>query len=269
MSSTNQKGQTLIIMFFIMVIALSIGISISNRFVKQTRSTTESVQSERAKSVAESLIESLLVLDVNDLEQYIISGDCEGNCYLELTNVDGTTDFANATLTYAGDSVEPYLFKMDDSRVFQLYLKDYPADDDIYVCWNNPPSGLQPAIYSSLIYGTEGTYDINVAAYNSSGSTVNNGLANASGANGYDSCFTIVVPANAELLRLMNFYREAKVYVIPQAGNIIPPQGILMTSVGNSGGVTREITVAKTTNVLPAMFDYVIYNKSQNNAFSN
>jgi type II secretory pathway component PulK len=72
--NSKQKGQTLVIVLFIMVVALTIGVIISNRFIKTLRDISQSDSSSRALAVAEAAIENILLVPQETLEDYVNYG---------------------------------------------------------------------------------------------------------------------------------------------------------------------------------------------------
>jgi len=76
----NEKGQTLVIVFMMMIIALSIGLSVSSRYIKSLGILSRADNSARAHAVAEAAIEHLLLLPIATLESYAQNGTCGADC---------------------------------------------------------------------------------------------------------------------------------------------------------------------------------------------
>ena len=132
----EEKGQTLIIMFVLMVLSLSVGIAISTKYIKGLRNITQSDQSSRALAVAEAAIEHLLILPTTTLEDYALNGTCTTDCHLEIDGDDGQTLIADATLTKLGNSSDPFLVNLKEDETTQISLSGYSDGVDVYICWN-------------------------------------------------------------------------------------------------------------------------------------
>ena len=81
----------------------------------------------------------------------------------------------------------------------------------------------------------------------------------------------MVVPTTDDsvMLRFKAVYEENIAVVIPEVGEVLPTQGILIESVGAAGDVTKTVTVIITDPVLSSQFDYVLYQKSTTEPLSN
>lgn len=262
----NEKGQTLVIMFVIMVIALSIGIAVSSRFVGGLSLITQSDQSSRAIAVAEAAIEHLLLLPIATLEDYALNGTCGSDCTLSITSGEGQVMTANATLSKLGGSEDPYLIDLTVDETSQVNLVGYPTNTDFFVCWNEPDMSVT-GIY---IHGTVGSYEADAFSYNPPTTThAENNFSTTTALSGYSNCITIASVDDSALLRLKAVYNEGFVVIIPASGEILPTQGILIESVGTAGNSTKTVSVIITDPILPAQFDYTIFQKSPSSALSN
>ena len=262
----SEKGQTLIIIFLVMILALSIGVSVSSRFIKTVSTITQTDQATRALAVAESAVEHILMLPVSTLEDFVNNGNCGSECYLEITDAEGQAIYANIELTKLGDSSEPYVvdLKLDEST--QISLSGYPNNVPVYVCWNK--DGM--SVSGLYIKGTVGNYEADAFSYNSSNSFHgDNNFDTASPLLGYNSCFSVNSEPDSVFLRLKAYYEEGLAIIMPATGFTLPSQGILIKSTGVAGNTTRVVTVIITDPVLPGQFDYVLYQKSQTEPLSN
>ncbi len=262
----NEKGQTLLIMFVMMVIALSIGIAISTRYIGGLRNITQSDLSTRAIAVAEAAVEHILLLPIETIEDYATNGTCGANCTLSITGDDGQVLTANVTLTILGSSSEPYLLQLKTDETSQVNLQGYPQNQNVYICWDEPDM----SITGLYLNGAVGSYQADAFSYNPpTTSHADNNFSNAAAQQGYSSCITIASIANSNMLRLKALYNEGYVVVIPASGQVLPNQGILIESVGNAGDVTKTVTVLITDPIMPAQFDYALFQKSNTQPLSN
>lgn len=262
----NEKGQTLVIIFVLMVISLSIGIASSARFISTLSGITQSDQGSRALGVAEAAIERILQLPVSTLDDYIVNDNCTSDCYLEITAADGSSLVANVALSRLGESSEPFVLELNQTATTQVNLVGYPQGQDITICWD---SSLM-SVSGLYIYGTQGSYQADSFAYNPGGSpNSENGFDIATASGGYNNCFTIVAQADSNMLRLKSLYDDNLAVVIPASGQTIPQQGILIESTGTAGRAVKKVSVIISDPYLPILFDYALYQKSASVPLSN
>lgn len=267
--SGTQKGQTLIVMVFIMAIALAIGISVSNRFVATLRSSTRTYTGYRSQAVAEAALERILIRTQEELTDYINFGTCGSDCTLSIVNDDGITETATITLSFLGNSSDPYLLTLQTDQIAEVLLGGYSDSTDLTICWDGASLSPEPSVYGSLVYGQVGSYAVTNYAYNSATSSQTNGFDTASGGSGYDSCFTATSETDPQIFRLKSFYNNVKVAVIPDSSTIIPSQGILIESVGVVLDTTKKISVIRGNNIVPLTFDYAVFSTSETDPLSN
>jgi hypothetical protein len=70
-------------------------------------------------------------------------------------------------------------------------------------------------------------------------------------------------------VRVRALYADLSLYVIPKSGGTLPVQGYLMTSVGRFGGVTKTVQALKSRSFVPASFDFVLFNTSEDTVLTN
>ena len=267
----KQKGQTLIIIVLTMMMALAVGISASSRFIKSVNVTTKSDSSNRALAISEALTERLLAKTYTTLKEYIDYGNCGTECALTISGGDGVLATASAVLSYVGNSTSPLAVSLKRDKVVEVDLTGYTANKILSVCWNNPQSGGEASVVGFLVYDTgSNTYVLSNFAYNSLSSVYSSNCFSQADANyGYTNCFNIAGQTTPKLLRLRSVYNDVDAFVIPATGVSIPTQGILIKTTGSVQGLTRVISVVKSTSSLPTSFDYAIQMKSSTETFSN
>lgn len=260
-----EKGQTLVAIVILMVLALTVGVSISNRFIKSLRDMSQSDNSSKALAVAEAAVERMLLLPNEILEGYINFGNCGTDCVLEITGAFGQKVRADVALSFIGSSNEPFQIKGKEGAVSQVALDGYTSESIITVCWDDSSS-----IYASYIYDQSGVIKSNIYAYNAVGYTgFDNGFTEAASSQGHQSCFNVTASYTPKLLRIKPFSSDPFIYVIPSGGQNLPSQGVLITSTGRAGNAIRVVKVLKATSSAPEYFDFVIYQKSETDPLSN
>ena len=262
---TQEKAQTLVIMIILSVLALSVGVVVSNRFMRTLKDISESDNASRARATAEALVERLLLVPNNTLGDYINFGNCGAVCALEIGGFLGQPVTANATLSFAGASADPYEMNGINGEVSQLSLGGYTTNSSVDVCWTGTAS-----MYASYIYDQSGVIGSSIYAYNPVSYSGNlNGFSNATALHGYPNCFTVSTVNTPKVLRIKPINADATVVVVPAAGRTLPSQGILITSTGKAGNAVRVVKVLKSSASAPEYMDFVIYQKSGSDPLSN
>ena len=261
----NEKGQTFVVVMMLMILALTIGITISSRFIKSIRTIVASDNSSRALSVAEAAVERVLLIPSETLETYIDGNSCGSDCFLEILDITGQKLTANVTLSYVGNSNQSYAVTLIEDEISQVTIAGYQSDRSVNVCWNGEASVVGYYLYSQagVIKATPLAYNAVLTLHN------DNGFSSSAASLGYANCFSIVASQTPLALRLRSMYARADAQVIPEAGYTIPVQGIKIVSVGKAGDAVRKVTVIKSTAFAPSFFDYAVYQKSWTDSLSN
>jgi hypothetical protein len=263
--NNKEQGQTLVAVIVLMVLALTVGVVISNRFIRTLRDISQSDNSSKALAVAEAGIERMLLLPNETLEGYINFNNCGTACILEITGALGIKVRADITLSFIGASNDPFELKGKEGEVSQVYLSGYNSGGTLNVCWDDNSS-----IYASYIYEQSSVVKSNIYAYNPVGYVgFDNGFTNSASAYGHQSCFTVTAVNTPRLLRLKSFSSDPIIYIIPSEGQNLPSQGVLITSTGRAGNAIRVVKVLKATASAPEYFDFVLYQKSTTDPLSN
>ena len=263
--STNQKGQTFIIVLMIMILALSIGVTVSSRFIKNLRNVVGSDNSSKATGVAEAEIERILLIDTATLTDYINNNTCGSDCVLQITDSTGQKLDATVSLSFVGSSSNNYPISAGEDDAVAVNLIGYQQDRNVYVCWNGSNS-----ITGYYIYTQSGVYKATPLAYNAVlANNAANGFSLSSANFGYSNCFSVTASQTPIALRLHSVYGRTDINVLPEAGFSIPIQGIRIVATGTAGSAVKTITVIKSTSFTPAYFDYSAYSKSDTDALSN
>jgi len=260
----NQKGQMFIVMAFLMLLALTIGITISSRFIKSLRQFTGRDNASKALSIAEAAVENILLKSNDTLEDYINYGSCGSDCVASVTDVTGQEIRAEVSLTFAGNSEEIFELEGNRGETLQINLSGYSSDSVVTVCWNTNSS-----VYASYIYKDGEETKSEIYAYNAVGTSYDNYFEEASPDYGYSSCFDVSTVNTPELLRLRMFNSNSVIYIVPAPGENIPRQGILIKSRGYAGDAIKTVTVLRTEPITPGVLDYILYQKSLNEPLSN
>jgi hypothetical protein len=261
----TSRGQIIVAMVALMLLSLALGISVAGGFIKNIRTQTETDDLSKAKAASESVLEKLLLSTNETLSGYIDNNSCGSACSWSVTDVTGKAITAQATLSYAGNSTATFTTNLETVKTFQLNLKSYPTGKIIDICWDTPAS-----IYASYIKESGSVVSSDAYAYNAANtSNHDNSFSQAAAKHGHLSCFTVTASDTPAMIRLRAYYLNTAVYIVPEAGQVIPKQGILITAIGKSGDATKTTSVLKTSATLPSVFDYAVYQKSADAPLSN
>lgn len=265
----NESGQTLVLIVFVMIMALTLGISTSSRFITNLRSTTDTQIAYRSTAVAEAAMDRILLKTYQELLDHVNNGDCGADCVLSITNDDGVVETANVTLTQLGGSSDPYLMSLKQSTPREINVTGYPNSTDVSICWDDPSVGDPPSIVGFLVSGSVGSYSAEAFAYNSASSVESNGFDVAVASGGFSNCFNVDSSTSPQLIRVRALYNDVDIVIAPTGGNNLPSQGILIESTGTSLDSTNVVTAIKGVNTVPAPFDFALYSQSEVSPLSN
>ena len=263
----QKRGQTVIILLLIMVVALTIGLTLASRAILEKKTSTSVEQSERAYAAAEAGVEEALSRDLPSL----LGGGSTGQF--------GTGGEYSYTVTGADSPVYEPNKRVAQDDVIQLDLASYTGDG-ITICWvsNDAADQADPAsLEITIIYGNAPGYGIEKWAYNATART--NGFTDASLSacslsgvltpqeHTFSHGITInpssspAFPASPKLVRIKPLYNGTYIVVASQPGGpALPAQVFTIRSEGTAGDVTRTVEVERSFATLPAIFDHVLFN---------
>ena len=268
----SELGQTLVIVVVLMILALTIGVTVSNRFIANLRTQVKVDSSYRAQAVAEALIDQLLILPDSTLEDFVTYGNCGSTCTLTITGGDNVVSTAQATLSTLGNSATPIEVPLSTTDSVEFNLSGYGNNQQLWVCWQSL-SGVsateQPSVVLLHLYGSVGSYSAQSYTANTIGSTNSNNFSTAVAAQGYQNCVVVAGVSNPKALRLRALYNNVDVFVVPASGQSLPSQGIQIASTGTVLDAKKKVTVVKSRPYLPVDFDFTLYSKSLDSALTN
>jgi len=255
----SQKGQALVSVVFLMLIALSAGIIISSRFFKSLHVFTKSDNSAKASYVSEALAERLLYKSEDTLTDYVNNNSCLQECYVQFE--DGSEAYAEVKIL--GNSSDEYSFKVAKDTSTEINLEGYPTDSYMDICWNDRAS-----VAGMYINKSSGEYQVDTYAYNAVSSEYDSDFEVASPAYEYANCFRLNTHDTPILMRLKAFYEDTYLNIIPNPSSVLPKQGFLIKSNGRFLDTYKSISVTKKHSISPDIFDYVLYQTSSETSLS-
>lgn len=298
----NQRGQALLFVVITMTIALALGIGLSLETISSVSNVSDTDTSQRALAAAEGAAERALSLSDSTLQSLVTGGinqsECRdelngdynsstGECFISFeSGADGVrsrskiiVDTYETVDTTPSDEHTPIVISQD--KPHEVFLETYSvADGEIDVCWNG-----DVAVYYRLYKDTgESLNEIvcpavgsicsswNLGASGSGGSGVNQSLAvtgSSIGHNDYDSC--VVVNANPGgsydpkglRIRALGATGDVEGAIYPDIP--LPTQGFKIDTEGqllDSSDIVRRVTVYKSFEYVPVVFDFSLYSES-------
>jgi uncharacterized protein (UPF0333 family) len=274
----NQKGQALLIVVLVMVVALTVGLAVVSRSVTNLRNSQQEVDSQKALSAAEA-----------GIEQAIKSGVVASN-----RTVSTTTTYDTAINTVSGTA--EFLLngnnKVSQDDAMYIWLTPYSADStklfrdqdrwggslDIY--WGNSPIACNnAALEIAVVSGNRAvpvvkryTYDpcspggLDRASKNNFPQPTSiPGGHSISGITLYNK---ITIPGgitNGFLVRVVPLYTDSHIGVLGTpsvvGGPSLPSQGTIITSIGTTDkNVKRKLAVFQGYPELPAeLFPFSLF----------
>ena len=272
---SEQRGQALLIVVLVMVIALTVGLSLASRSITNLRNSTDEANSQAAFTAAEAGVEQAVKLgDVNGAS--ILSGvslNDKNNSKIsnvDISLIDGSKFLMNnGNPIFQDDGTDIWLSPHSDDPT-QLFTQAW--NGLLTINWGtNTDSCSEPAIEILIVSGTRVSPTITKYAYDScaarratnsfkqppqSGAFTVNG-ANGSATFNYRTSITVT---NGLLARVTPLYAAGVVGVI---GNGLPVQGKIITSTGTAGvsslQTVRKISFFQGYDSLPSEFFYSFF----------
>nr|MBI5456076.1 hypothetical protein [Candidatus Levybacteria bacterium] len=277
----NQKGQTLLVIVLIMVVALTVGLSLASRTITNIRNTREQVSSQKALSAAEA-----------GIERAIKKASCTGLCAEGVFS--GNTNYSTTVTQVLGDlsfllnggkivSKNDATYVWVTSPLDQNNLWQNPWSGNLTIYWGNPgedcnnasnrPAALEVAVISGTVgapvmtrraldpcptrVATSNNFNVDSSLISANSTKISNvtPLYKAVFCIGTAGC---PIAGKGLLVRINPIYADS---VIGAAGAGLPSQGVTITSTGTSDdNIKRTVTVFQGYPEVPAeFFPYILF----------
>lgn len=254
----NEKGQALLIVVLVMVVALTVGLSVASRSITNLRTSTEEANSQKALAAAEAGVEQAIKSNA-----ILTQGNFGDTTYTtNIKEVNGTN-----ILLYGGNPV------LQDNGI-DVWLSKYsstPANlftTDLWsgtltIKWGvSSDSCNNAAIEFVLIYNTRSDPKIKRFAFDpcqirKSSNNFTAATLAQSNTSGKDFFYEAQVPVSLGLIgRIVPLYTNTPVALV--GSSALPSQGSTVTSTGTSGGTQRKVNVFQGYPEIPS--EYFLYN---------
>lgn len=275
----SARGQALVVLLLILVVTMTIGLSVVTRTLINVKEASTTERSTRAFSAAEAGVETALRQDIPSLLQ----GGVQATTLPQVSLGNGSAR-SDITISKSGGTTDGYqpIKPVLRDDVIQLNVDGTGlanATQEIKIFWSlkntqeNPTCSSSPVISPAALEvtfvswpgGASTSYPVTRDAYNSytcpitgSGFTGSQSSSNTA----FVSMAQVLLPANSRVLRLRPLYSDATIRVEPVDGRVLPVQSYTVRSEGVAGDTKRVVQVERSIGGLPAIFDYVVYNGS-------
>lgn len=267
MGKQLQRGQALLIVVLVMVVALTVGLSVASRSITNLKITSDDENSQRAFFAAEAGVERL------------IKSNCVAECVLDQTNLANNASFTGRATAIKGLNFlvkGGVLIKQNEGS--DVWLSDYSTDPTklyaspwsgtLHVYWGdvgNPCANA--AIQIMVLHGSSTTpiltqyvYDPCVARRAANHFSVPDSIAPIS----FDSKtfantanITIGDASKGLLMRIIPLYTNTTVGI--NGSTALPIQGQQIEVTGNANGTVRKVSFVQNYASIPSeFFQYVL-----------
>ena len=261
----NQKGQALLIIVLVMVVALTVGLSVASRTIINLRNTQEQASSQKALSAAEAGVEQAI----------------KTQAHISVKTFDSGRVSYSTTKTDLGNTSLPFLIagknQVSKNDAVYVWLSPYTSNfntvwptsgtANLTIYWGENSDGCSnAALEIAVITGPKS--DPKVTRY------ANEPCGTRQGTNNFNSVSSSVISpidgvklyykvdipiSNGLLVRVVPLYTNSYIGV---SGNNLPQQGTIYTSTGiaSDNNITRKITVFQGYPEVPAeFFPYILF----------
>ncbi len=250
----RQRGQTLLIVVLVMVVALTVGLSVASKSITSLRTSTEEANSQRALSAAEAGIEQAIRNNVS-----IANGSLPNNTGYDtsVTEVLGTRFQLNGgNLVAQDDGIDVWLSEYSSNSA-QIY--NNPWSGNLTILWGDANPGCSnAALEIVLVTGPKATpalrrYAVDpcqVRTTTNRFTFATQSVGTVDGKNFYYQ--TTIAVTNGLFARIIPLYTNTYGGIIGSVA--LPSQGSVLVSTGRSGTTQRRITVFQGYPELPSEF---------------
>ena len=264
----KERGQVLLIVLLVMVIALTVGLSVASRNITNLRTSREEASSQKALAAAEAGIEQALKTNTTIPIGTSFTGEPQTTYGTTVNAVSGTEVLLTGGNVVPKDEgadiwLVPHNLPPDETPNFSLpwtgNLTIYWGDTSD-VCDQTPANNTMAALEVAVVSGPVSSPVLTRSAYDpcAIGRSSNNFSAALGGGTVSDKSFshsTSIIPITSGLLvRVAPLYASTPIAVTVNTGPALPSQGIRIDSTGESQGTSRKINVFKGYPQLPVQY---------------
>lgn len=263
MQKLNQKGQALLIVVLVMVVALTVGLSIASKTITSLRTSTEEANSQKALAAAEAGIEQSLKTN------QIASGtftDTQASYQTSVTPVLGTSFLVNGGNPIIADNGADLWLSDYSSEPANLYQN--PWTGTLTVNWGTSTDACSNAALEIVIISgskqspASNRYALDPCAGRASGNRFTQVALTRTTVLGKDFFYQTQINVSSGLIgRIIPIYFNTSIAIV--GNRALPSQGTTITSTGcvpscATGSVQRKVNVFQGYPEIPS--EYFPYN---------
>lgn len=248
MEKNREKGQALLIVVLVMVVALTVGLSIASRSITNLRTSTDEANSQKALAAAEAGIEQ--AIKSNSTASGNFSG---GTTYsTNITQVSGTSFLVNGGNPVLQDNGADVWFS-----TYPTYAN--PWTGSLVIQWGATANSCsEAAIEVVVISGSKQSpqsahYVFDPCQTRTGTNHFTVAPLNKTTISGKDLYYQSTINVVSGLLgRIVPLYYNSPIGLT--ASTALPSQGSVVTSTGISGGTQRKVNVFQGYPQIPSEF---------------
>ncbi len=268
-ASNNQKGQALLIIVLVMVVALTVGLSVVARTITNLKTTTDQANSQKSLSAAEAGVERA-IQNIKAKNNASISDSFDNNSSFQ-TTLTPVTAVANQKIwlnggnllkNYEGSYV--WITPYDVSNFNNLFTSTWPGSQlTIYwgnsgeVCNTDPSLNTMAALEVVVVTGTKANPSVKTYAFDpcadraaSNHFTVPTAAGTTLDGRSLPHSTGVISISQGLLVKVIPMYADT--YVSVMGDQQLPQQGTIIQSTGTSNGTQRSVTVFEGYPELPS-----------------
>jgi len=260
----QEQGQVLLIVILTMVVALTVGLGVVSRSIVQVKTAKDEADSQKAFSAAEAGIEQVLKTGHQIGTAQSLGNNANINVVTMNTAQSATIVLNNGTQVTQDEGSDVWL------SAYPTYQNPWTGRLRIY--WGTAAACNEAAL-EIIVITKPSSYIMTHYAYDPCSSRIigsggNNFTIPGSGGTINGKAFNFSVPVdvtNGILVRVVPLYTNTIIAVAGYTNaaettlSTLPPQGTVITSVGSSGSIQREITYFQGYNTVPTELFYSLY----------
>lgn len=265
----SQRGQVLLVVVLVMIVALTVGLSLISRSITNLRTSTEEAESQKALAAAEAGIERALESETDIPLGSFDSAGTDVTYKTDVTRVQGTEFAVNGgNEVPKDDGVDIWLSEYTSSdSIFNIPLQ---SSANITIYWGDSADACQTAALEIVVvsgskasptlqrYTSEPCDGVGVdrQSFNNfeAATAANRTIQGVT----FRWSKTLPVIANGFIIRITPVYHDTKLGISSNVA--LPLQGNIITSTGESGKTQRSISVFQGFPKIPSeLFPYAIF----------
>lgn len=255
----GERGQTLLIVVLVMVVALTVSLSVASRSIVSVRTTTEEENSQRAFSAAEAGIERAIKTQAEITS--VSLGNNSSIVKAVPTTIGGTAfNINNGAIISEDDGADIWFSNQDYSSPKTTSLTIYWGNTTVSDCSN---AALEIVVLSgtsvSNAVARRYAYDPCSTRNNNFSSPASTGNYTISGTDVHFKYQTQAIGiTNGFIARVIPLYADSQIGVISSIS--LPIQGTQVVSTGASGETQRQVKYFQGyRQIPPEFFQYILF----------